>query len=506
MKRAAVALAAVLAVAGALWHLSEGAADLVVTRDQVGGVPVTVFRPRAGQPAPAIAIAHGFAGSQQLMQPFAVTLARNGYVAVTVDFPGHGANAAPLPGGLADRDARSAALREALDAVVAYARGLPQSDGRLALIGHSMASDVVVRYAQSHPDVAATVAVSLFLAGGITPGSPRNLLVLTGALEPAALIDAGRAAVGAGDGRSVAAGVTVGSVADGTARRLALARGAEHIGVLYGRDSMTETLDWMNQTFGQRGAGAVDARGPWLALLYAGLVALAWPLANALPRVAPTPVGAGLGGRRFAFVAVAPAVLTPLLLWRAPTDWLPLLLGDYLALHFGLYGFLTAAGLWLVRRGEPHPAAPPARRAALAAATLLVCGYLLVGFGAPTDAYVAAFWPPPERLPFVAAMLAGTLPYFLADEWATRGASAPRYAYALTKVCFLASLAAAIALSLAKLFFLAIIVPAILAFFVAFGLASSWVYRHTLHPLPGAAANAAVFAWAIAATFPIVAR
>jgi len=504
--RAAVGLAAALALAVALWRLDASTAPLAVARDRAGAVPVTVFQPRAGERAPVVVVAHGFAGSQQLMQPFAVTLARNGYVAVTFDFPGHGANPEPLPGGLADRAARSAALQRALEAVVAYARALPASDGRVALLGHSMAADVVVRYAQAYPEVAATVAVSPFLAGGVTRDSPRNLLVLVGALEPRGLIDAGRAAVGASDAGEVAPGTTAGRFADGTARRLALARGAEHIGVLYSRDSLTESVEWLNQAFARRSAGFADARGPWLALLYAGLLGLAWALARALPQVAPAPRGAALRGRRLAVVAIAPAVLTPLVLWPLPTGWLPLLLGDYLALHFALYGLLTASALWLVGRASPRAPVPPTRRAALAVATGAASAYLLLGFGLPTDAYLAAFWPPPERLPLAAAMLAGTLPYFLADEWVTRGAGAPPLAYALTKLCFLASLAAAIALNLAELFFLAIIVPAILAFFVVFGLASGWIYRRTLHPLPGAAANALVFAWAIAATFPIVQR
>ena len=37
------------------------------------------------------------------------------------------------------------------------ARTLPTGDGRLALLGHSMASDIIIRYAQAHPEVAATV-------------------------------------------------------------------------------------------------------------------------------------------------------------------------------------------------------------------------------------------------------------------------------------------------------------------------------------------------------------
>ena len=98
------------------------------------------------------------------------------------------------------------------------------------------------------------------------------------------------------------------------------------------------------------------------------------------------------------------------------------------------------------------------------------------------------------------------MPYFIADEWLTRGAHARRGAYALTKFCFLLSLALAVALNPMKLFFLVIIVPAILLLFLAFGLISRWSYRATHHPLPGALANAAVFAWAIAVTFPMIVR
>ena len=57
----------------------------------VDGIPATVFRPASGPPGPVVVIAHGFAGSQQLMRSFAATLARNGYVAVTFDFAGHAA-------------------------------------------------------------------------------------------------------------------------------------------------------------------------------------------------------------------------------------------------------------------------------------------------------------------------------------------------------------------------------------------------------------------------------
>jgi hypothetical protein len=43
-------------------------------------------------------------------------------------------------------------------------------------------------------------------------------------------------------------------------------------------------------------------------------------------------------------------------------------------------------------------------------------------------------------------------------------------------------------------------------FFLAFGLVSRWTYRRTNSPFVAGLANAVVFAWAIAVTFPLLAR
>jgi hypothetical protein len=71
---------------------------------------------------------------------------------------------------------------------------------------------------------------------------------------------------------------------------------------------------------------------------------------------------------------------------------------------------------------------------------------------------------------------------------------------------FLISLGLAIALNLQELFFLVIIVPAILILFVVYGLFSGWVYRATNYPWDAAATNAIALAAAIAVSFPVVAR
>ena len=522
----AVAVLALWAIAVSVLRL-EGASDgVAISTQRLGTTPVTVFRPASSptgaRSAPVVLVAHGFAGSQQLMQPFALTLARNGFIAVTFDFPGHGRNSAPMRGGLADQNESQRTLLASMEQVGAFARGLTGNDAPYAVVGHSMASDIVVRHAQTHADVLATVGVSLFAPSirADTPAdSPRNLRVIAGALEPGMMADEALRVVArsAGSAASAVLNTTYGRFDDGTARRATLSPGVEHIGVLYSPATLAATLDWLNTAFGRPPASQpfIDARGPWLGWLLAGVVALAWPLSRLLPRLttaapaAPAaPVAPALrrrwwGWRGQALPSLLPALLAPLLLWKMPTNFLPILLGDYLVLHFALVGLLTIGALLMCGRRPPH--IENGRWLAFGMAILLVTAYAVLAIGVPVDRYIFNVRPEAGRLVLILAMCAGTLPYFLADEWLTRDAAAPRGAYVVSKICFLLSLVLAIALNPQRLFFLAIIVPAVLLLFVVYGLFSRWAGRATGHPAVAAAANALAFGCFIAVTFPLVA-
>jgi dienelactone hydrolase len=480
--RAAVGALALAAIALSLWRLDGARDGISVTAMEVGTIPATVFAPRTDGRAPAVVVAHGFAGSQQMMQQFATTLARAGFLAVTFDFPGHGRNTQPLAGGITDDRAASRALLGAIDQAVALARR--EGDGRVALVGHSMAADIVIRYALAHPGITATVAISTF-ARGVTPTAPANMLVVVGAWEPSVLHDEARRIVDL--------------AAEGTARRLLVAPGVEHIAVIYSRDTVAATRDWLAEVMGRAPGGWVDARGKWIGLLVLGLVALAWPLASLLPRATTQQPGPRLPTSRVLAVALLPALVTPLLLRFVPTDFLPLLLGDYLAVHFTLYGALTALGLWWLRVPLPWRTLPLGSAAAVAF-------YLIAAFALPFDAFVTAFVPTGPRVWLALAMLAATLAWFVPDELFAHAPGAPRWLYAATKLAFLVSLAIAVALDLRRLFFLIIIIPVILLLFVLYGLVSRWTLRATGSPLVAAIGNAAALAWAIAVTFPMVAR
>ena len=220
----------------------------------------------------------------------------------------------------------------------------------------------------------------------------------------------------------------------------------------------------------------------------------------------------------FAAVAIMPAIATPLLLWKMPTDFLPVLLADYLTAHFFVYGVVTLIALFVAKaftkaeRDETHP--PPAyatmpdagQMIRFGIGVLAVVTYALLILGSSIDQFVTSFAPVPVRVPIMAMIALGTIPYFLTDEWLTRRLSTMRGAYLATKLLFVVSLAIAVALNIEKLFFLIIIIPVILIFFVVFGLFSRWANQATHVYAVGALSNALIFAYAIAVTFPLVSR
>ena len=127
-----------------------------------------------------------------------------------------------------------------------------------------------------------------------------------------------------------------------------------------------------------------------------------------------------------------------------------------------------------------------------------------MGLGWAVDAHFTSLAPTLVRLPLLVPLLAGTLAFFLTDEWLTRHASHARGAALASKLAFLVSLGLAVGLDLERLFFLMLIVPVMVPIFVVFGLISGWTYRASGHPFVGGFATAVALAMAIGATFPLL--
>ena len=485
-----------LALAGAglsVWRLEAGRAGLVITPLPVGSTPATVYRLPGDAPAPVVVIAHGFAGSRPLMDSIAMTLAQAGYIAVSYDLMGHGRNPVPMSGDVTRVDGTTRVLMDELARVSDAGLALPGSDGRLALLGHSMASDIVVRQAIRDGRVQAVVALSMF-STAVTADQPRNLLVMAGAWEGFLSAEALRALR-----LSDPAAVLGQTVANATgARRALTAPNVEHLGILYSGTMLVETRGWLNSVFARDAAPPIMRRGGWIAVLLVSVVAMAWPLAGALRRFRAAEPPLRVESGAFVLAVLGPAVATPLLLWPFDTRFLPVLVADYLAVHFALYGALGLALLgWAggLRRIAP----------VVLVLAVPVAAFAIVVFGGALDRYFAAFVPVADRIPVVAAMALGAVPFMLADSALTEGGRAPLWRVLMVRGAALASLGLAVALDFERLFFLLIILPVILVFFLLFGTVAGWVGRATWRPAVAGIGLGVFLGWALGVTFPMFA-
>lgn len=148
---------------------------LVVRSVSQQGVPMLFMTPKGVKHQPGILVAHGFAGSKQLMFGYGYTLAHNGYGVLLLDFDGHGENAAPLAKNKLQQDFSTA---------LTTLKAQPEIDpNKIGLLGHSMGSQVVMLAGiEQSKAISAVVAVSPTDAP-VTPNEPQNLQFQAGEWE-----------------------------------------------------------------------------------------------------------------------------------------------------------------------------------------------------------------------------------------------------------------------------------------------------------------------------------
>ena len=476
--RVAVAL---ILIAGSLAVLEGARRGVAVTHVAVGDTPVTGYA-MPDTDGPVVVIAHGFAGSRQMMQGYALPLARAGYRVFSFDFLGHGRHPLPMSGDVTSVEGTTRLLMAQTGAVIDAV-----SDGQwpVALLGHSMATDVLARVAAERDDVGPVVLVSAF-SRAITADSPRDLLMITGAWEPglrdAALSAARLVSPAATEGETVTAGPVV--------RRAEVAPLSDHVSILQNRAARAAAVRWIDRAYGRSSDPAIWPTGWAILGLLGGLVLIFGGVARLLP--APGIAEEGLTWRQVAIASVLPAGLAPLVAVPLDPQLLPVLVADYLALHLAVFGLIQ---LGLMRRWRV-----PIGRISVPALLLVLGWCCLVGLA--LDRYVANFWPTPGRFWIVAAMALGAVPFMVADQVLTLRA---RFGQRLVlRAGFLVSLGVAVALDFHGLFFLLMIAPVVLVFYLIFGTVGR-ASTVRAGPLASGLALGLVLAWALGVSFPLFA-
>lgn len=474
----------VLLIAAALvvlsWvQVSAARSGLTVRSLERDGVPMLFVAPRAAARVPAVIVAHGFASSKQMMLGYGYTLAHAGYAALLLDFGGHGANAGRLV-----RDG----LQRDLDTAYAVLIEQGEVDGsRVALVGHSMGSGAVMAAGIRDPErYAAVVAVSP-TGAGVTPEAPRNLLLQAGGWE-GRFIDNARALL-------AAAGDESGGFAAGSARRLTIVPRAEHISILFRRESHQAVLDWLGQVFGEpRQTAYVDRRIAWYALHLAAWLAIVLALAPMLRSGPRTAAGKRMGRDLLGLAAGAAAAIAVLFVGNRLVS-LQSFGGLQVGAPVGLW--LAVAGLiWLLAGGN---IARPSLKGLLLG--ILLFGFLTAAFGVMAQPVWVQWWLVPPRLWRWILLAAACLPWFLAAGRAQQGAQAGKRAlwWLIQSVAMLGGLFLTLTLvpSLWVLVLMMPLLPVVLGLLTLAGTPFD-------QPWPYAIGSALFFGWMLAAVFPLV--
>lgn len=486
-------------------------ADVTVTRETLAGNPVDRYE-AVGESRGTVIVAHGFAGSREVMQPWGYAMARRGFDTYVLDQPGHGDSDRPLPPWQsADDTGLGENLIAVIDELVAAGRAEP---GKIALIGHSMGGAAVTQAAMEDSRIGATVTISSAYLGEIWASRPVNLLSLAAQWDPDWVLEIlQNTAAQASDGQGEV-GVQYGTFSAGTARQADVVPGQNHISILYDPTVIARAALWIQESLGtgEVVAEALPPFSPWLLLavaagiagtLFTGvLVAGEKPAAY---RLAGPQLGMGISAIALAVAAMAATLVTVFLRF----SWLHVALMDFLVPYFLVMAAVLAVlrVLWPADFGfsltqEQSLVGGIGRGLAIFAVYLLLMGTIL-------HLNFTQYLVRPTRLLPTLLMAVALWLYLLQEEGLKRAARAAsgRWAWpalgVASKAILLATWLGASLLPNPPLMFpMALPLAGMLMLVLE---AASWLFgRLYLPPATAATFAALVVAWSVGSLFPIL--
>ncbi|WP_420863210.1 alpha/beta hydrolase [Algirhabdus cladophorae] len=464
-----------LVVVIALWSLyslENARTSVTIDRVMLDDTPATFYR--ATEPTGGlVVVAHGFGGSRQMMEAISLTLARAGHTVVAFDFIGHGRHRVALSPAIETLTGTTQDLVDQTLSVVTEAQRRTGLTG-VSFVGHSMATDVIVRAADQLDVTQAVVAISMY-SDAVTPTHPERLLVVSGAFE-ARLREVALTALEqigpAGEGQTVAS--------NGVTRRAVSAPLVGHVGVLWSAVTLSEITTWLG----------TDAQpvmtGKWIAALLLSILILFRALVPMLPSIAaPNTVSTPSAALAASVAAVGAG--------GAAITGLPLIgLAGFgaLALAFGVWGVLVLLTLRIRPRLSGRHLT----------ANMLLLVWSLGVFALALDRYGAAFLPTGPRLNLALILLPATLVFGCADRILVHGRGVlMRVALRLP---FLVAFTLAMIASPTELGLVFTVLPVLVLFWIVYGTMAMWVSNRT-GPMGAGLGSGLILAWAIAASTPL---
>ena len=456
----------------------------------IDGTPILITEP-AIQSQDIVFIAHGFAGSTSFMRPIAVALARAGYKTIRYDFLGHGRHSKPYSGDITTTEGATQLFLDQTNKIINHYFD-ENKLSRGVIIGHSMASDIIFRAALTNNKIISSIGISNY-TDVIEKNKPDNVFILNGQWE-SHLRKKGLNILSNIGIKNPQENTLYGSIETGTARKVTSVTNADHVGILYSRQTQEELIQWVDSVFKNKNIIRTNAIGVWTSILLLSLFSGFCLSIRFLPLInfekikipfKPVPI-----------VMVLAGVSTPLLLNFHFLSFTSFPAHDYLINHLILFSVIMCLVF-------PKDALKSVLKNFNLAITVPLFIFYTLIFGSVLDKYVSSFYPTGFRIPLFFLLLLGCIPISIIIQMLHGAHNRAWITATLAKSILILSLSLAIVLNFEELFLLAYAILLLIAFFFVFGFLSNYLDKRLSNPFSIGLANGVSLAWTLATAIPL---
>ncbi len=241
-------------------------------------------------PAPGVVYLHGYQNNRETSDPYAIELARRGFVAITLDTLGRGNSENQF-----SEDEPCFDPTYGADSAFEYLQSLPFVDSdRCGLGGHSLGGEMSYLAATENPDVNAIVFSGFAYTGTATPDTPRNMLMIFGKYDEYRQRMTGTEdfelewmnspqTVAAFGFSNPAFDTTYGHFEDGSARRVHMTR-TTHVSESFDKGAIAEGVTWFSQALNPGVPLSIPAENQiWRVKEISSLIAMVFGIFSAIP-------------------------------------------------------------------------------------------------------------------------------------------------------------------------------------------------------------------------------
>ena len=432
---------------------------LFTTSEYLEETPVTITS-KTDPSGKLVILTHGFAGSTEFMRALAVALARDGHIVIRFDFLGHGKHKIPFSGDVKSKNGPTRQFVSQLNQVI---NGYKEryNSSKLVLIGHSMASDIIIRATQERDDIESVIAISSY-TDEIPKNDFPNLLVINGEWEKG-LTNKTLELFNKIGINNPKVDKIYGEILGNNARKTIVIPGADHVGILYAQKTQLEILNWISSSK-EKFENKTNRIGIWALGVFGSLFLLPLLLSKFLKKNNKENFSISIG--RYLVFCFAAIIFLPLILTKFSFQFLRFPAHNQI---FNTFLFITT--LWVLI----SPVFMKEKWLHAFSLKLFGCltAYYLFGLGFILNYYVSTYYVSIGRVEIFLVLLTVTIPICLIIqvlyEASTRGAMLAN----LFKVTIICSLIFSIYLNPSGLFLLAYAVLLFVAFFLVFGFLSN---------------------------------